>query len=221
MPDGPTIRCRHRRDRCIRLPAAGAQPPRAISPTATASRISADAYDRGCVDRVGGVAHRSSRSGQRPLHKTTAALQTDPPAASRGGPFDSDDSTDSWTLDSWTIDSRTQTMIPSVRRCRTAPTIRCRHQRDRCIRLPAAGAQPSRAISPTATASRISADAYGRGCVDRVGGVAHRSSRSGQRPLHKIRLPCRRIHRPHRAAALVRVTLKRYSRQSVDETPDS
>ena len=74
--------------------------------------------------------------------------------------------------------------------------------RDRCIRLPAAGAQPPRAISTPATASLISADAYGPGCVDRAGGVARRSSRSGQRPLNKIRLPCRRIHRPHRAAAL-------------------
>ena len=100
-----------------------------------------------------------------------------------------------------------QILTTSVRRCGTAPTIRCRHPRDRCIRLPAAGAQPSRAISTTATASRISADAYGRGCVDRVGGVAHRSSRSGQRPLHKIRLPCRRISTGRiRGAAYERVS---------------
>ena len=70
-------------------------------------------------------------------------------------------------------------------------------ERGRRIRLPAAGAHPSRAISPTATASLISADAYGRGCGGRVGGIAHCSSRSGQRPLHKTRLPCRRIRRPH------------------------
>ena len=80
-----TIRCRHPRDRCIRLPAAGDQPPRAISPTATASLISADAL-RSCL-------RRSRRWCRPPLFalrsttaaQTTAALQTDPPAASRGG----------------------------------------------------------------------------------------------------------------------------------------
>ena len=42
----------------------------------------ADASDRGGLNRVGDVAHRSSRSGERPL-RTTAALQTEYATAGR------------------------------------------------------------------------------------------------------------------------------------------
>ena len=68
-----------------------------------------------------------------------------------------------------------------------------RRQRGRWIRLPAAGAHPSRVISKNATASLISADVYALDCFDRIGAFARISSRYGQRPLNKIRLPCRRI----------------------------
>ena len=80
---------------------------------------------------------------------------------------------------------------------RDDPTSRCRHPRDRCIRLPAAGA----AAFARNFANRHRLAHLGRSTI----WLRHCAVSTALRAPDDhctIRLPCRRIHRPHRAAAL-------------------